>query len=102
MVAGDLEHGGHLALLGALPHQRLVAAPAQRQRKGVEQNRFAGAGLAGEHGKAFGEIDVEPVDQDDVADRKSGEHAPNLRRSSSAKADDPVTTASADFHRNRA
>jgi hypothetical protein len=27
---------------------------------------------------------------------------PNLRRSSSAFADDPVSTAIADFHRNRA
>ena len=71
----DLEHGGHLALLGALPHQRLVAAPAQRQGKSIEQDRLAGAGLAGEHGKAFGEIDVEPVDQDDVADGKSRKHA---------------------------
>ena len=76
MHAGDLEHSGHLALLGALPHQRLVAAPAQRQGKGIEQDRFAGTGLAGEHGKTFGKIDVEPVDQDDVADRKSGEHDP--------------------------
>ena len=74
MIAGHLENGGDLSLLHALAHQRLVAAGAQRQREGVEQDRLAGAGLAGEHGKPFGEIDVEPVDQDDVADRKSGEH----------------------------
>ena len=82
MSARDLEHGGHLALLGALPHQRLVAAGAQSQRKGIEQDRLAGAGLAGEHGKPLGEIDVEPVDQDDVADRKSGEHGVYPRPSS--------------------
>ena len=74
MGALDLEHGRHLALLGALPHQRLIAAGAERQGKGIEQDRLAGAGLAGEHGKTVGEIDVEPVDQDDVADRNSGEH----------------------------
>ena len=74
MLGRDLEHGGHLALLGALAHQRLVAAPAERQGKGIEQDRLAGAGLAGEHGKPFGEIDVEPVDQDDVADGKSRKH----------------------------
>ena len=73
-MARDLEHGGYLALLGAVPHQRLVAAPAQRQGEGIEQDRLAGAGLAGEHGKTFGEIDVEPVDQDDVADGKSRKH----------------------------
>ena len=74
MVALDLEHGGDLALLDAVADQRLVAAPAQRQREGVEQDRLAGAGLAGEHGKAAGEIDVEPVDQHDVADGKPGKH----------------------------
>ena len=51
-----------------------VAARAERQREGIEQDRLAGAGLAGEHGEPAGEIDVEPVDQDDVADGKSGEH----------------------------
>ena len=74
-MRADLENGGDLALLHALPHQRLVAARAQSQRKGVKQDRLAGAGLAGEHGKPVGEIDIEPVDQDNVADRKSGEHA---------------------------
>ena len=83
MVALDLEHGGHLALLDAVAHQRLVAARAQRQREGVEQDRLAGAGLAGEHGKACGEIDVEPVDQDDVADGKPGEHVSGQAQCSS-------------------
>ena len=82
MVAGDLEAGDHLALLDPLAHQRLVAARAERQRKGVEQNRLAGAGLAGEHGKAVGEIDVEPVDEDDIADGQSGEHGAGPQPSS--------------------
>ncbi|HET9175554.1 MAG TPA: hypothetical protein VFN84_04305, partial [Pseudolabrys sp.] len=29
---------------------------------------------AGKDGKLVGKVDVEPVDQNDVADRKSGEH----------------------------
>ena len=74
MRARDLKHGGDLALLGPLPHQRLVATRAQRQREGIEQDRLARAGFAGEHGKALGKIDVEPVDQDDVADGKSRKH----------------------------
>ncbi len=68
MSAPHFENRRHLALLDPLPHQRLVAAGAQSQGKGVEQNRLAGAGLAGEHGKTVGKIDVEPIDQDDVAD----------------------------------
>ena len=74
MVLRDLEGGGDLALLGAVAHQRRLAARAKRQRKGIEQDRFAGAGLAGEHSKAAAEIDVQPVDQDDVADGQAGEH----------------------------
>ena len=75
MVVGDVEGGGHLALLGALAHQRRVAARAERQRKGIEQDRFAGAGLAGQRGKAGAEIDIQPIDQNDVADGKAGEHS---------------------------
>ncbi len=74
MVARDIEHGGDLALLDALPDQRLVPAAAKGQRESIEQDRLAGAGFAGEHGEPIGEIDVEPVDQHDVADRESGEH----------------------------
>ena len=53
---------------------REIAASAERQRKRIQQDRFAGAGFAGQHGKAFGEVDVEPLDQDDVTDRKPGQH----------------------------
>ena len=74
MVRGDIECGNHLALVGALAHQRRVAAGAERQRKGVEQDRFAGAGLAGKRGKAGAEIDIQPIDQDDVANGKARQH----------------------------
>ena len=68
MRSRQVENCGHLPLLGPLAHQRDVAAGAERQRKGVEQDRLAGAGFAGQHGKAGGEVDIEPIDQDDVAD----------------------------------
>ena len=68
MPGRQFEHRGDLALLRALAHQRGVAAGAQRQRKGIEQDRLAGAGFAGQHGQARREIDVEPVDQNDVSD----------------------------------
>ena len=74
MVLGDVEGGNHLAVLGALAHQSRVAAGAERQRKGVEQDRFAGAGLARQCGEAGAEIDIEPVDQNDVADGKASQH----------------------------
>ncbi len=67
VVRRKLEGGSDLTVLGAGAHQRRVAAGAERQRKGVEQDRFAGAGLAGKRGKSRAEIDVQPVDQNDVA-----------------------------------
>jgi len=74
MAFGEIERGNDLALLGAFAHQRSFAASAERQREGIEQDRFAGAGLACKRGKAGTEIDVEAVDQDDVTNGKSGQH----------------------------
>ncbi len=75
MAGRQLEGRGHLPLLGALAHQRGIAARAERQRKGIEQDGLAGAGLAGEHRQPGREVDVEPIDQDDVANREPGQHA---------------------------
>ena len=58
-----------------MAHQRDIAARAERKREGIEQDGFAGAGLAGEHRQTGREVDVEPVDQDDVANREPGQHA---------------------------
>ncbi len=74
MLLGDVEDGGHLTLFGALAHQRGIAAGAERQGKGIEQDRFAGAGLAGQHRETGPEIDVQPIDQNDIADGKADEH----------------------------
>ena len=54
-----------------------VAAAAERQRESIEQNGFARAGLAGQHRKAAGKLDIEPFDQDDVTDRQTRQHAGN-------------------------
>ena len=74
MVARHVEHGDDLALCRAVAHQRSVAAGAKRQRQRVEQDGFSGAGFAGQHGKAGQEVDVQLLDQDDIADRQSGKH----------------------------
>ena len=65
-------------------HERAVAARAERERESVEQDGFARAGLAGEHRQAAAEVEVEPIDQDDVADRRAG------------RAWDPCTSAPAE------
>ncbi len=74
MALRHVEHRGDLALLRAMPDQARVAAAAERKRKGVEKDGFARAGLAGQHGKPAGKLDIEPFDQDDVTDRKTRQH----------------------------
>ena len=74
MIRRHVKGRRHLPLLGALADHAGVAAAAEREREGIEQDRLAGAGLPGEHRQAGCEIDIEPIDQDDVADRKPGQH----------------------------
>ena len=61
------------------PHQCRVRPRAQRQTETVEQDRLAGAGLAGQHRQARAEGQVQPLDQHHVADRKRGEHSIGAR-----------------------
>jgi hypothetical protein len=63
-----LEDSCHLPLLGALPHKRDIAAPAERECKGVEQNRFPRPGLAGQDGEAAGKIEFQVLNENDVSD----------------------------------
>jgi hypothetical protein len=74
MVIREIEGRRHLALLGPMPYQGDVAARTERKRKRVKQDRLAGAGLAGQRSKAFGEVDIKPLDQNDVADGQPGQH----------------------------
>ena len=80
MPRRELEGRGDLALLRAVAHERAVPARPEREREGVEKDRFSGAGLARQGRKAAREVDVEPVDQDDVANRQAGQHGRNVVR----------------------
>ena len=80
MVGGDVEDRGHVALAAVLAHQRGVAAPAERQRQGIEQDRLAGAGLAGERRQPGGKIRAQTVDDDDIAYGKGDEHGRSGRQ----------------------
>ena len=75
MVGLDGELGGDRGLLGAGPHQAGIGAPAERQPERVQQDRLAGAGLAGQHAQPRPEGEAEPVDQDDIADGQAEQHA---------------------------
>ncbi len=72
MSGARLEDRRHLALGRALAYERGIATGADGKRKSVEQNRLAGARLAGKHGKTSLELEIELVDQDDVVDRQGG------------------------------
>jgi hypothetical protein len=72
MIGSQLETRGDLTLARTAPHQRSIAAAADGEGEGVKQDRFSGAGLAGEHAKSGTEFEIELVDQNDVADRQSG------------------------------
>ncbi len=74
MAARQRELRGHHRLLGAVAHEAALGAHAQRQAQRVEQDRLAGAGLAGEHAEPGMEGEVEPVDQHDVANGEAEQH----------------------------
>ena len=74
VILFHVERRDHLPMLGALAHQRRVAAAAERERERVEHDRLARAGLPGQHREPRGEIEIELLDEDDVANRKMGQH----------------------------
>ena len=68
--AAAAQQAGPLGALGA----------AEQGIEGIEEDRLAGAGLAGEHTEAGPERELEAFDQGDVLEAQSGEH-PRLRES---------------------
>ena len=79
MLGWQFEFGRHAGLLLALPDQSGIGPDTERQSQAVEQDRFACAGLAGQHAKARLERQFEPVDQHHVADRQLPQHAAETR-----------------------
>src|SRR5207247_545927 len=75
MTFRNIEHRGDLPLLGAMTDQRGVATPTERKCEGIKEDRFARACFSGQDCKPTGKLDIEPFDQDDVADRQTRQHA---------------------------
>jgi hypothetical protein len=74
VVLRKFESRADLTLRRAAADQAADAPGAKRQRKRIEKNRFACAGLAGQNGKATVEFEIELVDQNDVEDGQLNEH----------------------------
>ena len=62
------ELGTNFGLFGTLAHHVGIAALAQRECQRVNQDRLAGAGLAGEHREAALELEFEALDDHKIAD----------------------------------
>ena len=78
MIGGEIEDRDHLPLRRALAHERPVAAGAEGEREGVEQDRLARAGFARQHRQSVRQGQIERVDEDDVANGQVDEHAAGL------------------------
>ena len=77
---GWIEARRHHRLRRAGAHQRAIAARAEREPQRIEQDRFARPRLSGQHAEAAVEIQIERLDQHDIADGKGGQHrAPDPR-----------------------
>ena len=58
----------------AMAHEAAVAAPAEGQGEGIEQDGLASARLTREDAQALMEMKLELVDEDDIADRQLDQH----------------------------
>ncbi len=74
MLRSEREFRRYRRLLGAVADKSALRTHAQRQSQRIEQDRFARAGLAGQHAEAAMESEIEPVDQHDVPDGESQKH----------------------------
>ena len=69
-----VELGGYFAAPSSLANDACVAAAAERQLQRVDEDRLAGAGLAGQYRKAAIEVDFEFSNDDEVAQRQPPQH----------------------------
>ena len=74
MARGKIEGRGHLPLIAAIAHQTAIAPRTQRQRHGIEQNGFPGAGFTRQHRQAAAKGQVQPLYENNVADRQLNQH----------------------------
>ena len=68
VVAGTGEFGRQFGALAAISHHRRLGPAAHQQAERIHQNGFSGAGLAGQRAEAGRKIELQPVDQNEIAD----------------------------------
>ena len=80
VVGAEIEGRRDMQGRCAVADQPCVPARAQREPERIQQDRLARPGLAGQCRQARCEPQGQPVDQDDVTDRKVDQHDQGLRR----------------------
>ncbi len=74
VVAPDREFGRYGGLRRSGPHEPGLRPLAERQPERVEQDGFAGPGLAGQYAKSRTQGEIETIDQNNVADGQAEQH----------------------------
>jgi hypothetical protein len=81
VIGREIEGGRYRGLRRAIADEAAVGAGAERQAQCVEQDRFAGAGLARQRAEARPEFQIERLDQHDIPDRQRGQHGTSVEQS---------------------
>ncbi len=76
MVFGNGEGGADAGNGGTRADQAGFGARTQRQAERIQEDRLAGAGLAGQHAEPRFRRQIQPVDQHEIADRQLDQHDP--------------------------
>ena len=74
MVGRQVKAGRHFALFCALAHQIGAPAPTQNEPQTVQQDRLACPGFAGQHIQAGLKHQIQPINDQHVADFKGSQH----------------------------
>ena len=70
----DVELRCELGTHGAIADELGAAALAKHESKGVDENGLARAGLAGQHGHALGEFEVDAIDDREITNLQVHQH----------------------------
>ncbi len=74
----DVEGRGDLGALGAVAHDFAAGATAGGEQQRIDDDGFARAGFAGEHGQTGAELELELIDDREVANLQIGQQASAL------------------------
>src|SRR5215469_16375861 len=77
MVAADSKFGGNRGLIGAVAQKAGLCPFSQGEAERVEENRLSCAGLAGQYAQPRVERQIQPIDQNNLADAQPEQHSSN-------------------------